>query len=150
MSPVPGLVAAGINLKGVYSGCFQSAGYLKSFVDLSASVYVMFKPISIDYGLMEPITKNKTQRIFCIKGSFDWVDIGSWSSIEDIYDKDDKGNIVLSNTGLIDVKGSIIIGERNHKIGVIGLRDLIIVQTKSGTLVCNKHRAQEVKELKVR
>ena len=112
--------------------------------------YSALKPISIDYGLMEPITKNKTQRIFCIKGSFDWVDIGSWSSIEDIYDKDDKGNIVLSNTGLIDVKGSIIIGERNHKIGVIGLRDLIIVQTKSGTLVCNKHRAQEVKELKVR
>jgi len=67
--------------------------------------------------------------------------------VEEIYDKDDCRNIVLSNARLIDVKNSTIIGERGHKIGVIGLKDLIIIQTKSGTLVCNKNRAQEVKEL---
>jgi len=109
--------------------------------------YKQFKPISIDYGVMEPITKHRTQKIFCVKSGFDWVDIGSWSSIEEIYDKDIEGNIVLSNSALIDVKDSTIIGESGHNIGVIGVNNLIIVQTKSGTLVCDKNRAQEVKEL---
>ena len=45
------------------------------------------------------------------------------------------------------MKNSIILGDKDHKIGAIGLKDIIIVQTKSGTLVCNKNRAQEVKEL---
>lgn len=109
--------------------------------------YARLKPVSIDYAVMEPITKNKTQKIFCVKATFDWVDIGSWSSLEEIYDKDQKGNIVLSNSALIDVKNATIIGERDHKVGVIGMKDVIIVQTKSGTLICHKNRAQEVKDL---
>jgi len=36
---------------------------------------------------MEPVSKNERNKIFCIKAGFDWVDIGSWSSIEEIYDK---------------------------------------------------------------
>jgi mannose-1-phosphate guanylyltransferase len=112
-----------------------------------ANEYSALKPVSIDYGVMEPVAKNRTQKIFCIKGRFDWVDIGSWSSVEEIYDRDDNGNIILSNAGIIDVKNSTIIGECSHKIGVIGVKDLIIVQTKSGTLICNKNRAQEVKDL---
>ncbi|MFH1478385.1 MAG: sugar phosphate nucleotidyltransferase [Candidatus Omnitrophota bacterium] len=109
--------------------------------------YRDIKPVSIDYAVMEPTAKNKTLKIFCIKGGFDWVDIGSWSSVEEIYDKDASGNIVLSNSGLLDVKDSIIIGEQDHKIGIIGLQNIIVVQTHSGTLICNKNRAQEVKTL---
>ncbi|MCX5693346.1 MAG: sugar phosphate nucleotidyltransferase [Candidatus Omnitrophica bacterium] len=109
--------------------------------------YSRFNPISIDYAIMEPVSKNERNKIFCIKADFDWVDIGSWSSIEEIYDKDSDGNIILSNSSMIDVKNSIVVGDKDHKIGVIGLKDIIIVQTKSGTLVCNKARAQEVKDL---
>ena len=54
---------------------------------------------------------------------------------------------MLSDSSVIDVKGCIIVGDRGHKIGAIGLKDIIIVQTKSGTLVCDKNRAQEVKDL---
>jgi len=109
--------------------------------------YSRLNPISIDYAIMEPVSKNERDKIFCVKAGFDWVDIGSWSSIEEIYDKDENGNIILSNSSLIDVKGCIIVGDKDHKIGAIGLKDMIIVQTKSGTLVCNKNRAQEVKDL---
>ncbi|PIP68561.1 MAG: mannose-1-phosphate guanylyltransferase [Candidatus Omnitrophica bacterium CG22_combo_CG10-13_8_21_14_all_43_16] len=109
--------------------------------------YSKLKPISIDYAMMEPVSKNERNKIFCIKADFDWVDIGSWSSIEEIYDKDADGNIMLSNSSVIDVKGCIIVGDRGHKIGAIGIKDIIIVQTKSGTLVCDKSRAQEVKDL---
>jgi mannose-1-phosphate guanylyltransferase len=109
--------------------------------------YAKLNPISIDYAIMEPVSKNERHRIFCIKANFDWVDIGSWSSIEEIYDRDADGNIVLSNASVIDVRDSIIVGDKDHKIGVIGLKGVIIVQTKSGTLVCDKNRAQEVKDL---
>ncbi len=96
---------------------------------------------------MEPASKNKSHKIFCIKAGFDWVDVGSWSSTEEIYDKDSNGNIILAKSSIIDVKDSIIIGEQGHRIGAIGLKDIIIVQTKSGTLICNKNRAQDVKTL---
>lgn len=119
----------------------------RGFRETLTAAYSRLRPLSIDYGVIEPVAKNKTQRIFCVKAEFDWVDIGSWSSIEEIYDKDAKGNILLSNSSLIDVKDCTIIGERAHKIGAIGIKDLIIVQTKSGTLVCKKNRAQEVKKL---
>ncbi|MFA5388986.1 MAG: sugar phosphate nucleotidyltransferase [Candidatus Omnitrophota bacterium] len=109
--------------------------------------YSRFKPISIDYAVMEPASKSERGRIFCVKSNFDWVDIGSWSSVEEIYDKDADGNIMLSNASVIDVKNSIIVGDKDHKIGAIGLKNIIIVQTKSGTLVCDKARAQEVKDL---
>ncbi|MBU1062413.1 MAG: NTP transferase domain-containing protein [Candidatus Omnitrophica bacterium] len=109
--------------------------------------YSRLKRVSIDYGVMEPITKNRTQKIFCLKAEFDWVDIGSWSSLEEIYDKDTKGNIILSNSALLDVRNSTVIGERGYKIGIIGVKDLIIVHTNSGTLICDKNRAQEVKDL---
>jgi len=112
-----------------------------------ANEYSGFKPISIDYGVMEFAAKNRSQSIFCIKSNFDWVDIGSWSSVEEIYVKDVNGNIVLARTALIDVRNSTIIGERSHKIGVIGAKNLIIVQTSTGTLICNKDMAQQVKQL---
>lgn len=124
-------------------GSEDKKGY---FIRLS-NEYSRLKPVSIDYGVMEPTAKNKSQEILCVKALFDWVDIGSWSSVEEIYDKDANGNIMLSSSALIDVKNSIIIGERGHRIGVIGLKNLIIVQTKTGTLVCNKDNAQEVKNL---
>jgi mannose-1-phosphate guanylyltransferase len=119
------------------------AGY---FIRLE-NEYSKLNPISIDYAIMEPVSKNEQNRIFCIKAGFDWVDIGSWSSIEEIYDKDGDGNIILANSSVIDVKDSIIVGDKGHKIGVIGLKDIIIVQTRSGTLICNKNRAQEVKNI---
>ena len=119
----------------------------RGFTERLKASYSGLRPLSIDYGVIEPVATNKTQQIFCVKAEFDWVDIGSWSSIEEIYDKDDRGNIILSNSTLIDVKNCTIIGERGHKIGAIGISDLIIVQTKSGTLVCKRNRAQEVKKL---
>lgn len=109
--------------------------------------YARIKPVSIDYGIMEPVARNRKEKISCLMARFDWVDVGSWSSVEEIYDKDKNGNILLSNSSLIDVKNSIVIGEREHKIGVIGVKDIIIVQTKTGTLICSKNRAQEVKAL---
>ncbi len=112
-----------------------------------ANEYSRLKNVSIDYGVMEPAAKTRSQKIFCVKGNFDWIDIGSWASVEEIYDKDKDGNVILSNSNLIDVKNSTIIGERNHKIGVIGINNIIIIQTKSGTLICNRNRAQEVKTL---
>ncbi|MFC1621500.1 mannose-1-phosphate guanylyltransferase, partial [Candidatus Omnitrophota bacterium] len=119
----------------------------KGYAIKLASEYARLKPMSIDYGVMEPSARNRSQKICCVKGNFDWVDIGSWSSVEEIYDRDTNGNIVLSTGALIDVKNSTIIGERGHKIGVIGVDNIIIVQTKSGTLVCNKDNAQKVKDL---
>jgi mannose-1-phosphate guanylyltransferase len=136
-------------MPNLYYGLKDTLDYegKKGYSIMLSNVYSKEEPISVDYGIMEKVVKDKGYKVFCVKAGFDWVDIGSWSSVEEIYDKDKDGNILLANTAFIDVKNSTIIGERGHRIGAIGVKDVIIVQTKSGTLVCNKTRAQEVKEL---
>jgi len=133
----------------VYYGLKDVLSYKdkKAYFAMLSNVYSGLEKISVDYGIMEKIVRVYREEVFCIKGSFDWIDIGSWSSLEEIYDKDKNGNILLANSSIIDVKNSIILGEPGHKIGAIGLNDVIIIQTRAGTLVCNKARAQEVKDL---
>lgn len=106
-------------------------------------IYPKIESISIDYAIME-----KTKDILCVEGNFQWCDVGSWESLEYIFKKDDNGNIIKAGhfAGL-DVRDSIILGEKDKLIAAIGIDGLIIVQTKDAVLVCPKHKAQQVKSL---
>lgn len=96
---------------------------------------------SIDYGIME-----KVNNIYVIPCIFGWDDVGSWTALERISEVDSNGNVIKGNVLSIDTKGSII--ESNGKlIATLGLEDLIIIDTEDVTLICSKHRAQEIKSI---
>ncbi len=105
-------------------------------------IYKKIENISIDYCVME-----RARNVFTVVGDFDWIDIGSWLSLDKLYKKDNLGNVVLADHRGIDTRDSIVVGESGHLIGTIGVKDLIIVHTKEATLVCNRDRAEEVKRL---
>lgn len=109
-----------------------------------SKIYRTLKDISIDYCVLE-----KAKNVFTIIGDFDWIDLGSWIRLENLYKKDRFGNIVLAEHKGINTQDSIVVGESGHLIGTIGVKDLIIVQTKNATLICNKNSAEEVKRLLV-
>lgn len=107
------------------------------------SIYPKIENISIDYAIME-----KTKDILCIEGEFGWCDVGSWESLEYIFEKDKDSNIIKAeNFAGLDVKNSIVLGEKGKVIGAVGVDGLIIVETKDAILVCQKHRAQDVRLL---
>lgn len=96
---------------------------------------------SIDYGVME-----HASNIYTFPGNFGWDDVGSWLAIERINTTNENGNIVNGNVITIDVKNSIIQGQ-DKLIAVVGIEDLIIVDTEDAMLICCKDKTQEVKKV---
>ncbi len=105
------------------------------------SVYSRIEADSIDYGVLE-----KSKRVFVVRSDFGWSDVGSWSALGEIMEKDEAGNIVLGNSVNMDAEGSIFFSS-GRLIASIGLKDMVVVDTSDATLICPRERVQEVKNL---
>ncbi len=97
--------------------------------------------ISIDYAVME-----KTERAAVIPMSITWSDVGSWDSVYDVLEKDERGNVKEGNVISIDTEGSLIIGN-NRLIAAIGIKDLMIVETPDVIVIARRGEGQKIKEL---
>lgn len=103
-------------------------------------VYPAIPKISVDYGIME-----RAKGVLMVEGDFGWNDVGSFDALEEIYEKDENGNVVLANGCLLDTNGCILYGDGEKLIATLGVEDLVIAQTKDIILVCDKKRAQDIK-----
>ena len=110
--------------------------------------FAEFRPESIDYGVME-----KADQIHTLSGGFGWDDVGSWLAVERLKKPDGQGNVMAGNVIGIDTRNSIIQGEK-RLIAMVGVGNLIVVDTEDALLVCGKAHTGEIKrvleELKVR
>jgi mannose-1-phosphate guanylyltransferase len=97
--------------------------------------------ISIDYSIME-----KSRNLAVAEGRFDWDDVGSWTALANHFPLDKQSNCARGTVHAVDASGCIVLGDR-RAIGLLGVRDLIVVQTGDATLVCSRDAAQRVKEL---
>jgi len=108
------------------------------------AIRTIFKEIpamSIDYALME-----KVEGVLMNRGNFGWSDVGSWSSLAEIWTKDDTGNALYGDSLIIDSSGCLLYSP--HKLtALIGLKDVIIVDTKDALLVCRKDQDQRVRHV---
>jgi mannose-1-phosphate guanylyltransferase/mannose-6-phosphate isomerase len=105
------------------------------------SVFFRLASVSVDYGIME-----RTDRAAVVPADIGWSDVGSWTALEEVTDKDAAGNIVAGNVIDIDSRDSVIYADQ-RLVATIGLRDLIVVDTPDATLVCSRDRAQDVKKV---
>jgi len=109
------------------------------------AVWPTIQPQTIDYGIMENAKK------VAVIPSIDlgWNDVGSWESVFDALDPDESGNIVLRGQPLtFDTSGTLICGENQERLIVtVGVQDLIIIDTGSAILVCDRKQAQRVREV---
>ena len=97
--------------------------------------------ISIDKAVME-----KTKLASVIPLDVGWSDIGSWSSIWDISNKDNEGNVKIGKIKNIESNNNYLRSE-NRLVVAIGLKDLIVVETSDAVLVANKNNIQKVKDV---
>lgn len=111
------------------------------FPKILEHVYSQIKGISIDYGVME-----KSNVVYTIKSHFDWSDVGSWDEIYNLKVKDSKGNVTFGRTVTIDSKNCLIINDQRIS-AVIGVEDLLIIDTDNGLLVCKRSESQKVKDV---
>jgi mannose-1-phosphate guanylyltransferase/mannose-6-phosphate isomerase len=108
---------------------------------LCAGLYANLESVSIDYGIME-----QSRNTLMVPATFRWSDLGSWSALDEIIEKDGAGNIFKGNTIDLESQNSIIFsGER--LIATIGLKDMVVVDTPDATLVTPKEKVQEVRKI---
>ena len=102
---------------------------------------------SIDYAVMEKITANPIDDLNAavIPLTAGWSDVGAWSSLWEVGNKDAAGNVTRGDVFTHDAENCLIYGDSRHISG-IGLKDMVIVETSDAVLVVNKDRAQEVKQ----
>ncbi len=103
--------------------------------------YSQIKGISIDYGVME-----KTDKVHIIRSSFGWSDVGSWDEIYNMRKKDASGNVKEGATVVINSKNCLVINDQRIS-ALVGVEDLLVIDTDNGLLICKRGESQNVKEV---
>lgn len=98
------------------------------------------KGISVDYGIME-----KSEKVFMIEGDFDWSDVGSWETVYELSSKDENANAVVGDVYTKKTNSSYIYSP-NKFTSVIGLQNIVVIDTPDALLVCNRENVQEVRD----
>lgn len=111
------------------------------FLRLDETAFSSSPSISIDYAVME-----KTDHAAVVPTDFGWSDVGSWSALWDIGDKDGGGNVVVGDVVVEDASGCYVRGE-GPLVAALGIRDLVITATPDVVLVTTKERDQDVGKL---
>jgi len=111
------------------------------FVRLDSSAFAAAPAISIDVAVME-----RTEAGAMVPASMRWSDVGSWSALWDVGEKDDARNVVRGDVELRDATGCYVHADARH-VSLLGARDLVVVETDDAVLVAARDRAQEVKEV---
>jgi len=111
------------------------------FIRLDKTLFSACPADSIDYAVME-----KTDKAVVIPLDAGWNDVGSWSALWDVADKDQFGNAISGDVLAVDSENSFVHAE-NKLVAIIGVRDLVIVETADALMVAPKDRVQEVKDV---
>ncbi|MTI05488.1 mannose-1-phosphate guanylyltransferase/mannose-6-phosphate isomerase [Roseibium denhamense] len=122
---------------GVMEGRHQDL----DFIRLDEEKFSDLANISIDYAIMEKISN-----AVCAPVAPDWDDLGSWSAIWDVLDKDADGNSGLGDARFLDSTNCLAYADRNL-VSVIGLDDVMVIATSDSVLVAHKDKAQDVKKV---
>lgn len=103
--------------------------------------YKNVQAISIDYGIME-----KANNIYVIPADFGWDDLGSWNSLSRYKDTDENNNVIDGRVAMLNSHDNII--QTNKKTYLLGVENLIIIETENEIMVANRDNISSIKELK--
>ncbi|MBT4730468.1 mannose-1-phosphate guanylyltransferase/mannose-6-phosphate isomerase [Candidatus Woesearchaeota archaeon] len=120
----------------------QTEFYDLDFIRLNEQEFLKCPSQSIDYAVMEK-TKNASMVIL----DANWNDVGSWTALWDSQVKDNNDNLVVGDVILDKVSDTYVHSTSNRLVSVIGLSNLIVVDTQDAVLVTNKEHAQDVKNI---
>lgn len=105
-------------------------------------IWADIEPESIDVGIME-----RAEKVAVVPVDFGWNDVGSWSAIHDINEKNGDDNVIVNAEHFnLDSTGILVQGNQRF-VATIGVENLVIVDTDDGLLICAKDRAQDTKKV---
>ena len=104
---------------------------------------------SIDYAVMEKITDSASASAYSaamVPMDAGWSDVGVWSTLWDVVEKDTQGNVTKGDVYTHDTRDSLIYSSQRH-VASVGMDNVIIVETADAILVADKNKAQDVKQI---
>ena len=109
-------------------------------------VFPTLPSVSIDHGVME-----KAEGLAVVPGDFDWNDVGSWQSAWELAERDAEGNALDPEDVAIDARNNLVralgtlAGQKPKTVALVGVYDLVVVETDDAILVMARERAQDVR-----
>ncbi|WP_238483948.1 mannose-1-phosphate guanylyltransferase/mannose-6-phosphate isomerase [Vibrio salinus] len=113
----------------------------KDFIRINKQIFLDCPSESIDYAVME-----STSNAVVVPLDAGWSDVGSWSALWDVSEKDDQGNATYGDTIQIDSKDCFIRSE-SRLVATIGLENMAVIETKDAVLVAHQDKVQDVKAI---
>ena len=129
----PGIVAS-------VSAAFAAAKRDGDFIRLDKEAFAASPSDSIDYAVME-----KTSDAKVLPVDIGWNDVGSWSALWEVAERDDDGNAHRGDVIAVDSRNTYAYAQR--LVALVGLDDVVVVETDDAVLVAHKDRVQEVKQV---
>ncbi|WP_255395943.1 mannose-1-phosphate guanylyltransferase/mannose-6-phosphate isomerase [Motiliproteus sp. MSK22-1] len=111
------------------------------FIRLDEKAFASCPDDSIDYAVME-----RTEDARVIPLDAGWSDVGAWSALWEVTDKDESGN-VLKGDVLVSEASNSYLSASSRLVGVVGVDNIVVVETADAVLVADKGRVQEVKQI---
>lgn len=135
-----------IHREDIFSACKQAMETRASdpqqdFIRVGEKAFYACPDESVDYAVME-----KTSSAVVVPLDAGWNDVGSWSALWDVTNKDAHGN-VLNGDVFINEVNDCYINSEEQLVSVIGVKNLIIISTKDAVLVTDKSKVQDVKKI---
>lgn len=111
------------------------------FVRINEEAFKACPDESVDYAVME-----MTDSAVVVPMDAGWSDVGAWSSLWEVTDKDADGNAVRGDVMTHNTQNCLI-HSTNKLVATVGLKDVVIVETKDAVLVADKNQVQDVKKI---
>jgi len=113
-----------------------------NFLRMEEADFAAVPAESIDYAIMEP-----TDKAAVVPAEFGWSDVGSFTALADVQEKDAAGNVAHGDVMMADTSNSFIHQGDGMLVATLGVKDLIVVTSDDAVLVADKSRDQDVKKI---
>jgi mannose-1-phosphate guanylyltransferase len=113
------------------------------FADAMKKGFEPLQKISVDYGIMEG-----AQNVRCVRGRFEWSDVGGFAALKDHLPRDDAGNVHRGRVLAKDARDNLVFcDDADELVALVGVRGLVVVRAGGRTLVMPEDRLDEIKQL---
>jgi len=133
-------------LPATYKALMELSHYIgtREYASQLKRIYARLENISVDYAVMEPATRTKgASRVSVIPAQVGWSDIGSWAAVYELLTAKGGANVSAGAFHALDATGNYFWSPKKF-VAAIGVRDLVLVETKDAVLVCSRERSQDV------
>lgn len=129
------------DILAICQAAFDGAGEDLHFTRINESIFAECPEDSVDYAVME-----KTDNAAVVSLDAGWSDIGSWSALWEVSEKDANGNTFTGDVLAHDTERTLVRAD-SRLVATVGVKDLVVIETKDALLVAHKDKVQDVRKV---